>query len=772
MSGAASRVRMRVSVEGVVQGVGFRPFVHRLAERHRLAGWVRNESAGVLLEAEGAAEAMQGFLRELAERPPRLASVRRLSAQPLAVRGERGFRILPSAGGSGAAADGSHDAAGPIPADVAPCEACLRELLDPTDRRHRYPFINCTDCGPRFTIVRATPYDRRATTMAGFTMCELCRQEYEDPSSRRFHAEPNACPECGPTLRLIDATGRPAAAPGEDVVAATARALTGGAIVALKGVGGYQLACRADDGAIVRELRRRKGREEKPLALLAADVATLGRLVELSPEGERLAGGPERPIVLAPRRADAPVAAEVAPGLRELGVMLPATPLHHLLALDVGMPLVVTSGNLGGEPIAIDDEVALERLGPVADLLLVHDRPIRARADDSLVRAGGPVLRRARGYVPRSLGLPVAAATPLLACGAELKSTFCLAGGGRAWVGPHVGDLGDWETLRAFQEGIARFQELLDIEPALVAHDLHPDYHSSVWAAGHEGVELMAVQHHHAHLAAVLAEHGRTGPALGAVYDGAGLGLDGTVWGGELLAGGLGGARRVGHLLAVPLPGGDAAARQPWRMACSWLAAAGAQEPPQGLAEGIDRERWEEVAALAASGVASPPTSSVGRLFDAVAALCAIRLECRDEGLAAMELEAAADPRETGAYPLAVSDGETVLLDPRETVLAIAGELQEGVDPALVSARFHNALADATAAALVLLAEREGVATAVLCGGVFQNRLLAERCGERLVAARLGVLTARELPPGDGAISYGQAAVAAARLAGREAAQT
>ena len=795
-----TRARVRVSVRGVVQGVGFRPFVYGLASRRGLTGWVRNDGLGVLLEAEGEPVALEGFLRELAEHPPPLATVERVLTEPLAATGQHGFRILtssPRRALTGEGGAGSPVVAPDIAPDVAPCGACLAELADPDDRRYRYPFINCTDCGPRFTIIHGTPYDRPLTTMAAFEMCSDCRREYEDPADRRFHAQPNACPACGPRLRLLDGGGRTLGV-GGDPVAEAARALADGMIVALKGVGGYQLACRADEPHAVAELRRRKGRDEKPLALMAPDHATLAALVELTPSQARLAGAPERPIVIAPRRPHAPVAGEVAPGLHDLGAMLPPSPLHHLLAGDIATTLVMTSGNLGGEPIVIDDDQALDRLGAVADLLLVHDRPIAARADDSVVRVLGGhadgagsrlspatpgqarprrreparprpralIIRRARGEAPRPLGLPLPA-PPLLACGAELKSAFCLAQGSRAWVGPHVGDLRGFETLRSFADGVAHFEALFGVEPEVVAHDRHPDYASTGYAQRRVGVELVEVQHHHAHFAAVLAEHGHAAPALGAIYDGSGLGDDGTIWGGELLAGDLRHVRRVGHLHPVRLPGGDAAASQPWRMACSWLAAAGRlpSQPPPALSGRIAATRWAQVGELVRTGVASPLTSSVGRLFDAVAALCGIRLESREEGLAAMELEAAADPTERGSYPLPVRRDGELCLDPRETVLAISRELTRGTPPALVSARFHTALADATASALAMLAEREGLSTVVLSGGVFQNRLLLERCLERIEDSGLLVLLPLALPPNDGGISYGQAAVAAARRA-------
>jgi len=772
----AERARIGARVDGVVQGVGFRPFVHRLAREHRLAGWVRNDERGVVLEVEGERDALERFLRRLADEAPPLAVVEHVRAAPLEATGERGFRILQS--------QSTGEQAALVSPDVAPCRDCLAELLDPRDRRYRYPFVNCTNCGPRFTIVRGVPYDRPLTTMAAFEMCTACRAEYEDPASRRFHAQPNACPACGPTVRLLDGGGEAIAV--EEPVRAAAAALAGGQIVAVKGLGGYHLACSADDEPAVAELRRRKRREEKPFALMAADLATLETLVHLGAAERKLVSSRARPIVIARRRSNAAVAAAVAPGSPDLGVMLPSTPLHHLLLTDVGGPLVMTSGNLRDEPIAFADDDALTRLGPIADAMLVHDRPIHVRLDDSVVRSVGPVagspargseaplmIRRARGYVPASLPLPLPT-RPLLACGAELKSTFCLAKGSRAWVGQHIGDLRNWDTLRSFGEGIAHFEALFAVRPEVVAHDLHPDYLSTGHALQREDVELVSVQHHHAHLAAVLAEHGERGEAIGAIYDGSGLGADGTIWGGELLAGGLESARRVGHLHPVRLPGGDAAVREPWRMACAWLLAAGGESgaPLPSMTAGmsasglIDPERWEQVAELARTGTASPITTSVGRLFDAVAALCALRMTAPEEGRAAADLEAAATsaPGERGAYPLPVLDADVLALDPRETVRTIVCDLAAGVSASAVSARFHNALADATVRALALLAEREGVRTVILAGGVFQNRLLLERCLAGLAATGLRVLTPRRLPPNDGAISYGQAAVAAATL--------
>ena len=729
-------MRVRARVEGTVQGVGFRPYVYRLASELGCSGHVLNDARGVVVEVEADTKSVQRFLARLPAEAPPLARIERVAAEPVPVTGETGFAIRASPPG------GEPSAA--VTADTATCAECLEELFDPADRRHRYPFVNCTNCGPRFTIVRGVPYDRPLTTMAGFAMCPACAAEYEDPLDRRFHAQPNACPECGPRARLVGADA-------EDAVAAAASALRDGAILAVKGVGGYHLACRADDEAAVAALRARKHREDKPFALMAPTVVAARALVALGPVEEDLLVSGARPIVLARRRPDAAVAAAVAPGAPELGVMLPYSPLHHLLLADVGAPLVLTSGNVSDEPIAYTDDDALERLAPIADGFLVHDRPIQTRTDDSVVRVVDErplVLRRSRGYVPDSLGLPVAAARHVLACGAELKSTFCVAKGARAWVGHHIGDLQNYETLRSFVAGVAHFEALFAVEPEVVAHDLHPEYLSTKVALERSDVDLVGVQHHHAHLAACLAEHGETGPALGAIYDGTGYGTDGTVWGGELLRGDLRGFERVGSLFAVRMPGGEAAIRQPWRMACAWTQAAGV-EAPAALAA---RPGWDEVSALARTGLASPLTSSVGRLFDAVAALCGLRSEITYEGQAAIELEAACDAAERGAYPFDPS------LDARPTVAAIVDDIARGTDAGVIAARFHNALAAATARALL----EHGADTVVLSGGVFANRHLLSRTRALLGEAGVRVLVPERLPPGDGGISYGQAAIAAA----------
>lgn len=761
-----SLARLRVRVQGTVQGVGFRPYVYRLACTLGLSGFVLNDPRGVLIEVEGAPERLRRFLDLLPAEAPPLASVGEVDAEELPALGGGEFAIMES--------EPSGPPAALVAPDTATCPECLAELYDPADRRFRYPFINCTDCGPRFTIVRGVPYDRPLTTMAGFPMCERCRAEYEDPLDRRFHAQPNACPACGPSVRLAGPAGeRLEPAGSRDAVEAAAAALRSGAIVAVKGIGGSHLACRADDEAAVRRLRSRKHREDKPFALMAPNLEVAGRLVFLDAEEARLLSGRERPIVLARRRAGAPVAAAVAPGHRELGVLLPYSPLHHLLLGDAGVTLVLTSGNLSDEPIAYRDEDAVERLAGIADLFLLHDRPIQMRADDSIVRVVSIgdrrrplVLRRSRGFVPAPIRLPVPATRPLLACGGQLKNTFCIARGDHAWVGHHIGDLEEFETLRAFQEGIDHFERLFAVRPEIVAHDLHPDYLSTRAALDRTELQPVGVQHHHAHLAACLAEYGETGPAIGAIFDGSGYGPEGTIRGGEILLGDLASFERVGHLWPVRLPGGEAAIREPWRMACAWLAEVLQDAPPLPAAlEGrIEPRRWDAVACFVRRGLASPLTTSVGRLFDAVAALCGVRTHASYEGQAAIELEAVATPGEEESHPMPILEmADAMVLDGREIFRAVTADLARRTPPGVVSTRFHNGLADATARSCAAAAERHGVETVVLSGGVFQNVLLLERTASHLVRRGLRVLVPERLPLNDGGISFGQAAVAARR---------
>ena len=760
---AGGRVRTRVRVEGIVQGVGFRPFVHAVATRLELAGFVGNDGRGVFIEIEGDDERVGEFLRLLEAEPPPLAVIERVTADTVAPVGEGRFTIVASRSG------GEHSAL--VSPDTATCDECLEELWDPAGRRHRYPFTNCTNCGPRFTIVRGVPYDRPLTTMAPFEMCDRCAAEYHDPADRRFHAQPVCCPACGPQLVLTDGSRRPLA--GEDPLAGAVARLRDGLVVAVKGLGGYHLAVRADDEVAVARLRARKHREEKPFAVMVADLEAARALCTVGPAEAALLDGPRRPIVLAPKREGLALAGSVAPGNRALGLMLPYTPLHHLLARDLGVPFVLTSGNLSDEPIASADDDAFARLAAIADCFLLHDRAIHIRTDDSVARSfRGRIflVRRSRGFAPEPVLLPWGFPRPVLATGAELKSTFCVARDRRAFVSHHIGDLENYETYRSFRDGIDHFCRLFEVEPEVVVHDLHPEYLSTKHAhdlAGLEdgGVELTGVQHHHAHIASCLADNGEEGPVIGVAFDGLGFGPDGTIWGGEILVADLAGFERVAHLAPVPMPGGAAAIREPWRMAAAYLDAAFEGAVPEGLPV-LERqlERWPGVVSLARAGVSAPLTSSAGRLFDAVAALLGVRDTVSYEGQAAIELEQLADPAERGAYPLAVERGgsEALQLSGGSLLRAAVADQSAGVPTSVIAARFHNGLAAGVVTVCGRLRDERGLGTVALSGGVFQNLLLLERCVSGLERAGFRTLLHGRVPPNDGGISLGQAAVAGA----------
>ncbi len=751
-------IRERIDVEGVVQGVGLRPFARALAGRFGLAGSVSNDERGASIEIEGPAEAVARYVDALVREAPPLASIERIARTALPCRGDRAFEIAPTR------ARGQRRAL--VSPDVATCEDCLRELFDPADRRFRYPFINCTNCGPRYTILRNVPYDRASTTMSGFALCAACAREYDDPSDRRHHAQPLCCPACGPSLALETADGK--MEPGDPIQRA-AELLRLGFSVAVKGIGGYHLAALASCEAAVAELRRRKRREERPLALLVPDLACARRLVALDADEERALAGPRRPILLARRLSGgetAPrIARSVAPGSRWLGLMLPYTPVHHLLSRALGEPCVLTSGNRSEEPIAHDDAAAHAELAGIGDYFLLHDRPIHVRCDDSVVRVQRgreTVLRRARGYAPQSILLPFEAKRPILAFGAELKSTFCLVRGRHAILSPHVGDLESAATLASFVQGIAHFERVFDVRPEIAAHDLHPEYLSTKLAQAREGVRLEAVQHHHAHAAACLAENGEAGPALALCFDGLGLGADGELWGGEFLVVDLARFERRARFRPVPLPGGPAAMREPWRMAAAYLDAAGVPDAAPALAE-RNAARWPAVLRLARSGVASPACSSVGRLFDAAAALLGLRDVATYEGQAAAELEQLADPGEHGAYPARLTDGALIEVHGEDLIAALVDDARSGADAATVAARFHNGIAQACIAVCRRLREATGLAAVALSGGVFQNALLVERIAAGLERDGFRMLLHHRVPPNDGGIAFGQAVVAAAR---------
>jgi hydrogenase maturation protein HypF len=753
-----ARQRQAIRVRGRVQGVGFRPAVSRLARSLGLGGFVRNEGDGVRIEIEGRADAVAGFVRELRAAAPRLARIEALETAPLPTLGELAFHIAPSAAAHG-------EARADIPPDLAPCADCLAELHDPADRRHRYPFINCTACGPRFTIVRDVPYDRARTTMDAFALCAACAAEYADPLDRRYHAEPNACPACGPQLAFV--LGGRTCARGEAALAAAVARLDDGAIVAVKGAGGFVLAADARSAATLALLRRRKQRPHKPFAVMARDLASVAAVARLDDAAAAALVSPARPIVLLRLRAATPLGAAVAPGLGEVGFFLPPTPLQHLLLHD-GPPLqVMTSGNRSDEPIAKDDADALARLDGLADAFLLHDRAIHTRADDSVLRVTAGVarlVRRARGFVPDALALPVSA-PPVLAVGAQQKGTVCLAAAGRAVLSQHLGELDELASFRFFEETIAKLTRLLGARPTAVAHDLHPDYRSTLWARA-SGLPCLPIQHHHAHVAACLAEHGRTGPALGVAFDGTGLGPGGELWGGELLRADLAGFTRLGHLRPLALPGGEAAVREPWRLALAALHDAGEPYVDRGLEimmEVPDGQR-RRVAALLPG---APRSTAAGRWFDAAAALCGLGHSVSYDGQAPCELEAAAGDEEEPPYPFALgeaAEGRPFAIDLRPTIRALAADRRDDRAVAAMAAAFHETLAQAIHAACVRARAAGAPALVALAGGCFCNRRLAERSRALLEGAGFEVLLPERVPAGDGGLSYGQAAIAAYRL--------
>ncbi|ABC80252.1 (NiFe) hydrogenase maturation protein HypF [Anaeromyxobacter dehalogenans 2CP-C] len=749
----------RIAVSGTVQGVGFRPFVYRLAHQTGVTGRVRNDAAGVTIEAFGPRAALDAFQARLVSDRPPASSIAALRAEPIPAEPAARFEIVESGGAA--------ERRVAIPPDLATCPECLRELSDPADRRHRYPFTNCTACGPRFTIALGVPYDRPATTMAGFRMCPACAREYGDPLDRRFHAQPNACPACGPKVSLRDAAGAPL--PSADPIRDCAAALRSGGIAAVKGLGGYHLACDASAPAAVRTLRERKRREEKPLAVMVADLDAARALAELSPEEAALLAAPERPIVLCRRRPDAALAPELAPGSPIVGLMLAYAPLHHLLLADAGVPLVMTSANLSDEPIAFEDEEALARLGGIADLYLVHDRPIASRCDDSVARvvAGRPmVMRRSRGFVPRPVRTARRFARPVLAAGAQLKNACCLARGEEATLGPHVGDLDGLETYEAFEAAVARLEAFLAFRPELLACDLHPLYLSTRWArerAGALSLPLVEVQHHHAHAAACMAEHGLEGPVLALCWDGTGLGADGASWGGELLLAEAARFERLATFRPVALAGGDRAIRDPWRIALAALLDAFGDDAPLDrlpLFAGVPARELEVVRRMLAAGLNAPPAHGAGRAFDAAGALALCRPSARFEGQVALALDAAAHGHEAPPYPFDLdASGPVEALDLRPLWRALAADVLAARPAGELSARFHAALAAAGAEQVRRAARRTGRLPVVLTGGCFQNARLAEAIRARL-DGEFAVYQHGEVPPGDGGIALGQAVVA------------
>ncbi|HEY5019237.1 MAG TPA: carbamoyltransferase HypF [Streptosporangiaceae bacterium] len=784
---AGQAVRTRITVTGVVQGVGFRPFVHRLANELGVTGFVGNDAAAVFIEAQGSHRAVSEFTRRLSAEPPPLALINAISAKPVAPKAEDGFAIVASTNAGGQRTL--------VPPDVATCDACLRELFDPASRRYRHPFITCTDCGPRFTIISDLPYDRPATTMAGFPMCERCEREYHDPADRRFHAQPIACHDCGPTLRFTSDGETTTGA--DDAIAAAQRVLAEGGIVAVKGIGGYHLACRADCPETVTRLRERKARGDKPFAVITRNLSTARLLAEIDPGEQRSLTGPPRPIVLLGRLPGAPVADTVAPGSPLLGVLLPYAPIHHLLlspvpdnTQPVPHTLVLTSANISDEPIVFDDGEAAEQLTFLADAVLTHDRPIHVPCDDSVVRVlpdGELPIRRARGYAP--LPVPFGRALPsVLAVGGEVKNSCCLTDGDSAFCSAHIGDMGNLATLRAFDRVVTQLTTAHRVTPEVIAADLHPAYRTGDWAQRHAGAPgepaLHLVQHHHAHVVSLLAEHGRLGEqVIGVAFDGTGYGPDGAIWGGEILLVGADPTRfeRVGHLLPIPLAGGDAAVRNPCRTALGYLAAAGVGWDPElpPVAACTDAERAMLAAGYAeylqpagrpgadrphrgaGRGPRTVPCSSMGRLFDAVASLLGVRHRISYEAQAAVELEILAVTAGSQSAELTLPVGPDGVVDHRPLIRTLAAEIAAGIPAAVLARAFHLAVAEAVADAADLVARRTGVRSVGLTGGVFQNVLLSGLCRTGLEARGLEVLTHHLVPPNDGGLALGQAAIAA-----------
>jgi hydrogenase maturation protein HypF len=752
-------VRRHIEVSGIVQGVGFRPYVYRLAHGRHLKGTICNTTSGVTIEIEGPVDNVEDFVHRLPVEAPPLARITDFAVREIPCNGEADFRII--------ASDHAAEVHTLISPDVAICDDCLRELFDPTDRRYRYPFINCTNCGPRFTIVRDIPYDRPYTSMAVFPLCPACQAEYDDPLNRRFHAQPNACWECGPRVELWDKSGRRVEC--RDPIAEAAAGLHAGLVVAVKGLGGFHLAVDATNSAAVALLRERKRRVEKPFAVMVPDLAAAEEICHVDAAASALLQSSPRPIVLLPKKESELLSPHVAPFNRYLGLFLPYTPLHYLLLAEGGFKaLVMTSGNLSEEPIAIDNHEAVTRLHGLADYFLVHNRDILLRCDDSVVRVSHGIarqLRRSRGFVPVPVFLKDEQPS-VLAVGAELKNTICLTKGKHAFLCQHVGDLENAESYKFFEEAIDHLQKILQIRPEIVAYDLHPDYFSTKWALPQSGMRLVGVQHHHAHIASCMAENHLDGRVIGFALDGTGYGTDGHIWGGEVLIAGYADFERAAHFEYVPMPGGAAAIHEPWRMAVSYLAHhfgrdfRSLQIP---FVRQIDPTKTELLIRMMDRKINSPLTSSCGRLFDAVTALIGLRQQVNYEAQAAIELEMAMEPSEdSNGYRFdLIPDGDRWIIGTRPLFEAVIADLSRGSSTGVISRRFHDGLVDVFVRVASLLRERTSLNRICLSGGTFNNIYLSQQLEERLSGQGFEVFTQREVPAGDGGISLGQAVIAA-----------
>jgi hydrogenase maturation protein HypF len=746
--------RAKATIKGIVQGVGFRPFVYQLARKKGLGGYVLNTSEGVDIEVEGEQENIESFFEEIQIQKPPLARITSVKTQYLPHYHYDDFVIRPSRIGAQQSVL--------ISPDICICDDCLREMKDPADRRYRYPFINCTNCGPRYTIIKDIPYDRKHTTMASFTMCEQCQQEYDDPLNRRFHAQPNACFDCGPRVSLHDHAGERL----EEVnpIVTARKLLKEGKVIALKGIGGFHLACDATNNGAVLRLRERKNREEKPLAIMSPSLKQVEQYARVGMLEAQVLSSRERPIILLPKKEGSAIAGQVAPRNCYLGVMLPYTPLHYLILGDDLLALVMTSGNLSEEPIAIDNEEAFSRLSGIADCFLVHDREIYMRNDDSVVRVVGEkvrMIRRSRGYVPVPIFLPFHV-RPTLACGPYLSNTICIAEGEHAFLSQHVGDLENLEAADSFELTVEHLKDILEIEPGLIACDLHPDYYSTQYALRQEGIPQVSVQHHHAHIACCMAENGIDEKVIGLALDGTGYGSDGTLWGGEILIADFKGFERAGHFQYVPLPGGEAAIREPWRMALSLLYQAFGKDLfdlPIEFVKRLDRVKAENILTMIERKINSPLTSSCGRLFDGIAALVGVRDRVSYKGQAAIELEMEMGEGEE-SYPLQLPEQGEFIIPQNPIIQGVVSDLREGVDRGTIIRRFHNTLVTVFADVCLKLREEQGLNRVCLSGGVFQNIFLLENLEKALLARGFEVYTHSMVPPNDGGIALGQVIVA------------
>jgi len=767
---SSSHSLAKISIRGVVQGVGFRPFLYQLAHRHHLNGWVCNTSRDVRLEVEGGTEDIHAFLEDIRAQAPPLARIDEMSCRYEPPIGYDDFEIRVSVSQKGESQ--------PISPDIATCPLCRTELFDPHDRRYRYPFINCTNCGPRLSIIRDIPYDRSHTTMEPFPMCPECRREYDDPMDRRFHAQPDCCARCGPRLEITDSRGKPMES--GDPIAQSAAFLRAGRIVAMKGIGGFLLACDATSEEAVQRLRRRKRRLFKPFAVMMETLEAVNAACLISAQEEAALTSSISPVLLVRRREGTPLAQGIAPGLKYLGVMLPYSPIHHLLMKEAALPLVMTSGNLSEEPLAKDNDEAADRLGGIADYFLLHNRGIHARCDDSVAlveRGEVRVIRRARGYAPHPVHLPFEA-QEILACGAELKNTFCITRDRYAFLSQHIGDMENLETLRHFEAMLVLYRRLFRLDPRIVAHDMHPEYLSTKFARELKerdgSYRLVPVQHHHAHIISCLVENGLAPPALGVAFDGTGYGPDHTIWGGEFLLAHYHRATRLAHLECVPMPGGEAAIKQPCRMAISYLLALlGEKALERGLPfmGSMDRIELALIRQQITKRINAPLTSSAGRLFDAVSALLGIRGRSEYEAQAAIELEMAAPEMEQGedVYPMDVDDqGGTRVIRLKRLFSEILDDLERGVSRAEISLRFHRSVAHLISRVCLVLSRETGLKRVALSGGVFQNRLLFRLTAAALERAGLEVALHREVPCNDGGLSLGQAVIAHFIVADKE----